>query len=170
MEYLTVGRIVRTIGLKGEVKVYPSTHFRDSRFKKGNHLFILDDNNNIVRKLTVKSHRINGDCDNLIFDEINIIEEAEKIIHQDLCVEKDNAFLNEGSYFYSDLLGCKVYFDNNQEIGQVIKVEEYNSYATLRVKTKGKDVLVPFVKAYLVNVDIENKKIIIKYIEGLIWE
>ena len=35
MEYLTVGQIVRTVGLKGEVKVYPSTSFRDSRFKKG---------------------------------------------------------------------------------------------------------------------------------------
>ena len=35
MEFLTVGQVVRTIGLKGEVKVYPSTHFRDTRFKKG---------------------------------------------------------------------------------------------------------------------------------------
>ncbi len=168
MEYLSIGQIVRTVGLKGEVKVYPSTHFRDSRFKKGNHVFILNSNNEIIRELSIKSHRVNGDCDNLIFNEISTIEEAEKIVHEYLCVEKDQNFLDKNSYFYSDLKGCDVYFDNDDYIGNVIKVEEYSNYSTLRVKTNGKDVLIPFVKAFLINVDIKNKKIIIKYIKGLL--
>ena len=50
MEYLVVGTIVRTIGLKGEVKIYPSTHFRDSRFAKGSHVFLLDKNKKIIAK------------------------------------------------------------------------------------------------------------------------
>lgn len=170
MEYLSIGQIVRTVGLKGEVKVYPSTHFRDSRFKKGNHVFILDENNNIVRDLTIKSHRVNGDCDNLIFDEISTIEDTEQIIHKYLCVEKDNNFLKKDSYFYSDLIGCNVYFDNGEFIGQVYKVEEYSSYSTLRVKTNKKDVLIPFVKAYLKDVLIDERKIIINYIKGLLWK
>ena len=71
MEYLSVGKIVRTIGLKGEVKVFPITHFRDSRFKKGSHVFLLDNNNNVLRDLTIKIHKKNGECDNLIFEEIS---------------------------------------------------------------------------------------------------
>ena len=168
MEYLSVGQIVKTIGLKGEVKVYPSTNFRDSRFSKGSHLFILNKNNEIVRELTVKSHKINGNCDNLIFNEISSIEEAEKLVHEYLNVVKDNAFLKKGEYFYSDLVGLDAYFDNGTLIGKVKKVEEYTSYQTLRVKTEGKDVLIPFVKAFIKEVSLEEKKIIIKFIEGLL--
>lgn len=170
MEYLSVGQIVKTIGLKGEVKVYPSTHFRDSRFSKGSHLFILDDNNNIIRELTVKIHRTNGDCDNLVFNEISTIEEAEQIVHQYLNIVKDDSFLKKGLYYYSDLEKMTVYFDNGSLIGKVSKVEEYNSYATLRVKTNKKDVLIPFVEAFIESIDKENQKIIVKYIEGLLWE
>lgn len=168
MEYLSVGQIVKTIGLKGEVKVYPSTNFRDSRFSKGSHLFILNKNNEIVRELTVKSHKINGNCDNLIFNEISSIEEAEKLVHEYLNVVKDNTFLKKGEYFYSDLVGLDAYFDNGTLIGKVKKVEEYTSYQTLRVKTEGKDVLIPFVKAFIKEVSLQEKKIIIKFIEGLL--
>lgn len=168
MEYLSVGQIVRTIGLKGEIKVYPSTSFRDSRFKKGNHLFILDENNEVVRELTIKIHRVNGDCDNLVFEEISSIEEAEPLLHQYLCVVKDEADLKKDQYFYSDLVGMDVVFDNGKEIGKVLKVEEFTTYQTLRVKTDEKDVLIPFVKAFIQDVDLASKKITIKFIEGLL--
>lgn len=168
MEYLTVGQIVRTIGLKGEVKVYPSTSFRDSRFKKGNHLFILNESNKVVKELTIKIHRVNGTCDNLVFNEISSIEEAEELLHQYLCVEKDIEDLKKDQYFYSDLEGMEVYFDNGKLIGKVKKVEEYTTYQTLRVKTNEKDVLIPFVKAFILDVDLANKKITVKFIEGLL--
>lgn len=168
MEFLTVGQVVRTIGLKGEVKIYPSTHFRDTRFSKGRRVFLLNDSNEVERELTIKLHRTNGDCDNLIFEEISTIEEAEKLNHKFLYVEKDQKFLKNGEFFYSDLVGMNCEFDNGKLIGKVTKIEEYNSYATLRVKTEEKDVLIPFVKAYIKSVSLEDKKIIINFIEGLL--
>ena len=168
MDFLTVGQIVRTIGLKGEVKVYPSTHFRDTRFKKGSRVFLLNENNEIEKELTIKLHRTNGDCDNLIFEEISSIEEAEKINKKYLFVEKNPEILGKNEYFYSDLVGMKAVFDNGKEIGVVSKIEEYNSYATLRVKTSGKDVLIPFVNAFIKDVSLENKLITVNYIEGLL--
>lgn len=168
MDFLTVGTIVRTIGLKGEVKVYPSTHFRDSRFSKGSHVFILDENQNIIEDLHIVKHAKNGDCDNLIFEGFDSIEKVEKFVHKDLFVKKDVSFLKNGEYFYSDLEGMDVYFDNGSLIGKVIKVEEFTSYATLRIKHSPKDVLVPFVKAFIESVSLEEKKIIVKYIEGLL--
>ena len=168
MEFLTVGQVVRTIGLKGEVKVYPSTHFRDTRFKKGARVFLLNDNNEIERELTIKMHRTNGDCDNLIFEEISSIEEAEKINKKCLFVEKNPEILGKNEYFFSDLVGMKVGFDNGQSIGVVKAVEEFTSYATLRVKIDGKDVLIPFVKAFVKSVSLEEKQIIIHFIEGLL--
>lgn len=170
MEYLLVGQIVKTIGLKGEVKIYPSTHFRDSRFKSGNHLFLLDENGQKLQELTVKIHRKNGPCDNLIFNEISSVDEATLYLHKNLFVTKEQSFLNKGEFFYSDLEKMDVYFDNGQKIGKVKKVEEYNNYATLRVETKDKDVLIPYVKAFIVSTSLEEMKIIVHYIEGLIWK
>ena len=168
MEFLTVGQVVRTIGLKGEVKIYPSTHFRDTRFKKGSRVFLLNNNNEIERELTIKTHRVNGNCDNLVFEEITSIEEAEKINKKYLFVEKNRKILGKNEYFYSDLIDMKIDFDNGKTIGVVKAIEEYNSYVTLRVKTNGKDVLVPFVEAFIKSVSLEDKQIIVKFIEGLL--
>ena len=168
MEFLTVGQVVRTIGLKGEVKVYPSTHFRDTRFKKGSRVFLLNDNGEIEKELTIKTHRVNGTCDNLIFEEITSIEEAEKILKKQLFVEKNPGILGKNEYFYSDLIGMKVVFDNGKEIGVVKDIEEYASYATLRVKTNSKDALIPFVNAFIKSVSLEDKLIVVNYIEGLL--
>ena len=170
MEFLTVGQIVKTVGLKGEVKIYPSTHFRDTRFKKGSRVFLLNDKNEVECELTIKLHRTNGECDNLIFEEISSIEEAEKINHKFLYVEKDQKFLKNGEFFYTDLVGMTCEFDNGKTIGKVTKIEEYNSYATLRVKTDAKDVLIPFVQAFIKSVSLEDRKIIVNYIEGLLWK
>lgn len=168
MEYLLVGQIVKTIGLKGEVKIYPSTHFRDSRFKSGNHLFLLDENGKKLQELTIKVHRKNGPCDNLIFNEISSIDEATLYLHKNLFVAKDQAFLKKDEFFYSDLEKMDVYFENGEKIGKVKKVEEYNNYATLRVESKDKDVLIPYVKAFVISTSLEEMKIVIHYIEGLV--
>ena len=169
MEYLLVGTIVKTVGLKGEVRIYPTTHFRDSRFKVGNHVFLLDENGQIWKTLTIKKHFKNGEMDQVIFEEISSIEEAQLFVKKDLFVEKDRSFLKKDTYFFDDLKGCKVYFDNGKFIGEVSKVEEYSSYATLRVKTEDeKSVLIPFVNAFIKEVDIDEKKIIVNFIEGLV--
>lgn len=169
MAYLLVGTITKTVGLKGEVRIYPSTHFRDSRFKVGSHLFLLDENGEILQDLTVKKHHRNGNLDQVIFNEISSIDEAEKIIKKKLFVEKDRSFLQKDEYFFDDLIGLEVEFDNGTKIGQVVAVEEYTSYATLRVKgTSKKDVLIPFVNAFIKDVNLEDKKITVNYIEGLL--
>ena len=62
----------------------------------------------------------------------------------------------------------RVDFNNGQSIGVVKAIEEYSSYATLRVKTSGKDVLIPFVKAFILSVSLEDKHITVKFIEGLL--
>ena len=168
MEYLIVGTIVRTIGLKGEVKIYPSTHFRDSRFSKGSHVLILNENKEIEEDLLIVKHAKNGECDNLIFEGYDTIEKAEKLLKKDLYVIKDQSFLKKSEYFYSDLEKMTVYFDNGELIGKVKKVEEYNKYATLRVANSPRDVLIPFVDAFIKSVSLEENKIVVKYIEGLL--
>ena len=168
MDYLTVGRIVKTVGLKGEVKVYPTTHFRGSRFKKSNHVFIFL--NNEYKKLIIRSHRENGNLDIIAFEGLNKIDDVEVYVQKDLFVLKDDSFLANGQYFFVDLENCNVYDEENNYIGKVKKIEEYSSYSTLRIsRERNKDVLIPFVKTFIKSVDINEKKIIVKVIEGLLW-
>ena len=168
MDYLTVGRIVKTIGLKGEVKVYPTTNFRDSRFKAKSHLFVYNEKNNERIEVIVKSRHANGNVDEIFLDGYSTIESVEGFVGCLLQVEKNNKLLKKDMFYYSDLVGLVAIFDNGTTIGTVKKVEEYASYQTLRIKTDTKDVLVPFVNAFIQEVDLENKKIVVKYMEGLL--
>ena len=84
-------------------------------------------------------------------------------------VIKDNNDLEVGYYFYSDLIGCAILDENKEVLGIVKNVEEFPAQITLRVKrNNGKDFFVPFVKQFIKNVDIDNKKIYIEVIEGML--
>lgn len=166
MEYLTVGKIYKTVGLKGELRIFPTTSFSLERFKKGSKLYVEDEG--IYKELTIKSSREKDKFLIVGFNEISTIEEAEKYLGKFLYGTKDYKLLENDEYFYDDLLKCAVYFDNGEFLGTVMKIEEYGPYATLRVKQEGKkDVLIPFVESYLKEVNIKEKKIIINFIEGL---
>ena len=65
--------------------------------------------------------------------------------------------------------GCEVYDQNNSLIGKVTKVEDFSANQTLRIRLEnGKDLLLPFMKAFIKRVDIENKTINCELIEGMI--
>ena len=171
MEFLTLGKIVKTFGIKGEAKIFSSTHFRKQRYKKNNKVFLFDEKTNKRLEVTVKSHRIDGDFDMVSFVEIKDINELLPFVGCLVQVEKDNKLLSKDSYFYSDLIGLDVYDENEILLGKVKKVEEYAAYQTLRVEqNEGKDILIPFVKAFIKDVDLDNKKIIIFHWEGLKWK
>lgn len=167
MEYLTLGKIVKTCGLKGEAKILCSTHFSYDRYQKNNHVYLWNEKTNERIEVTVKSFRKDGLFDFVQFKEIPSIDALTPHINEYVQVEKDLSFLLANEYFYSDLLGSEVY-DGNTLLGKVKKIEEYASYATLRVERKAqKDILIPFVKAFIQKVDIEAKKIWIHHWEGL---
>ena len=96
-------------------------------------------------------------------------EDAKALKGFEVHVKKDRNDLEEGSYFYSDLKGCKVYDQDHNELGIVKEVEEFPAQLTLRVMRKGKpDFFVPYVKQFIKAINIENKEILIEKIEGLL--
>ena len=167
MEYLTLGKIIDAFGLDGTVKVISSTFYGEQRYQEGN-IIILEYPNGKTEELTVVSYRASKDIDFIKFEEINTKEEALERKGSFLKVEKDNSTLNKGDYYFSDLEKCDVY-DNESRLGKVIKVEEFPSVITLRVKRdNGKDFFVPFIKEFIKKVDIKNYKIYINVIEGML--
>lgn len=168
-EYLLLGYIADAFGLDGTVKVFSKTQFANERYKKNNVVFLYNEKENIRIEAKVENYRKSGLFDFVKFNIINTKEEAISYKGYEVQIIKNNEDLQEGFYYFADLEGCEVFDQNNNLIGIVKLVEEFPAQVTLRVKgTKGKDFFVPFVKAFINNVDIDNKKIQINVIEGML--
>ena len=168
MEYVTLGKIVDAFNLDGTLKILSSTFYAEKRYRKGNKIDIVYPNG-IRETVTVMNFRHNKDIDYVKVEEISTKEEA--LERKGCFIEaiKDNKYLNKDEYYFSDLEACDVYDNNNCRLGKVKKVEEFPSCITLRVgRENKKDFFVPFIEQFVISVDIENHKIIINVIEGML--
>ena len=169
-DYLLLGYVTDAFSLDGTLKVLSKTDFAKTRYQKGNEVFLYSSKTKERIPLTVVKFRSNGQFDFVKVEEINTPEDALKYKGYELHAIKDYENMPKDTYYYDDLVGCKVMDDNNNVLGEVSLVEEFPAQLTLRVKRDNNqpDFLVPFVKAFIKNVDIENKQIIINVIGGLL--
>lgn len=157
-EFITIGKIVNTHGLKGEVKVIPFTD-DSNRFKKLKEVRING------KMMSVVSCKIQPGRVVLKIEGINSIEEAEKYKNQMIEVSRDKAVeLPEGSFYVADLIACEVFDEDENQLGKVFDVIFTGSNEVYWVKG-AKEVLVPAIKDVVLDVNIEEKKIIIKNLE-----
>ena len=171
MEYLSLGVINDSFGLDGTIKIYSTTNLSSKRYKIGNKVFIYNPQTKEEVEHEVLAFRHSGLFDFVKLDGISTPEEVKTLKGCEIHVIKDRNDLEKGSYFYSDLKGCAIVDDNGKSHGIVSEVEEFPAQLTLRVKREGnKDYFIPFVEAFIKEVDIENKRIFVRIIEGLLWK
>ena len=169
-EYLLLGYITDAFSLDGTFKVLSKTDFASKRYQEGKEIFLYQPNTKQRMTVTVEHYRSSGQFDFVKVQGINSKEEALEFKGYEIHALKDYDIIDKDTYYYVDLVGCKVLDENVQEVGVVKEVEEFPAQLTLRVKREGKqpDFLVPFVKAFIKSVDIEKKQIIINVIGGLL--
>lgn len=167
--FLTIGKIVSVRGLKGEVNVIPTTDFPSARFAKRNTVYLYDGKTE-DRMETVIEHAVQHRGSMRVkLRGIKCVEEAETLINYFIQVEKKESFLEPNTFYHQDLEECKVFDEKHSFIGIVKRVESYSAQRSLRIAREGKkDALVPFVKAFIVDVSIPNKEVIIHTIDGLL--
>ena len=171
MEYLSLGTIIDTFSFKGAVRVISTTDNAKKRYKKGNKVLLFNPTNNERKEITVFSYHSNGKFDIVQFDEIQNEEDALSLKGFEIQIIKDEKDLKEGYYFYSDLRGCTIIDKDGKSYGVVKEVEEFPAQITLRVKRENnKDFFVPFIKDFIVKVDIQNKQITVNIVEGMLWK
>ena len=162
MEYVIIGEIVNTHGIKGELKIKSSTDFIEERFKKGNHVFLSDHGNMI--EMEVLAHRFHKGHVLVTFkgyQDINLVEQYKGCL---LYANKDTELLVDGEYYVGDLIGCEVY-NYGELIGTLKDIQLYEHHDLLVVEGK-KKILIPYVEAFVKEEDIENKRIDVELIEG----
>lgn len=167
MEYIEIGQIVNTNGLKGVVKVNPFTD-DISKFEELKYVYIQLKNE--LKKVKIEQVRYNKNQVLLKLEGIDSIEEAEKYRNFYLKTEKESQEdLGEDTYYIVDLIGLDVYTDKNEYLGKIEDVFPTGSNDVYVVKDNlGKQILIPAIADVVKEVDLKNKKMIINLIPGLI--
>lgn len=151
----------------GEVKVYPFTDYKE-RFEELEYVYIED---NIDSKLEIEKVRYKKQLIILKFKGMDSINAVKNLKNKYIAIDKkDIRELPEDSYYIFDLIGSKVLDENNTLIGKLIDVMQNTSqdiYVVEHVESK-KPVLIPAVKEFIKDVNIEEKTIEVKLIEGMI--
>lgn len=164
METIKIGVIANTHGLKGEVKVKSCSGFNEERFQKGKTLYLAFQNQMVEVK--VQSYRENKGFVYVSFVGLQDINTVEKYKGSEVFINKDDIHaLAEDEVYYSDLLDCEVFDEEKQLIGKVTDLLETGANVVLRIN---ETILVPYVKAFVKEVDVENKKITIHVMDGLL--
>lgn len=169
-KWFNVGKIVNTHGIKGEVRVVSRTDFPEERYKIGNVLSLFMPKSSTPIELTVKTHRSHKNFDLLTFEGYENINEVEKFRDGILKVsESQLGDLNEGEYYYHEIIGCNVATIDGEELGKVSEILSPGANDVWVVKGKGgKELLIPYIEDVVKKVDIKEKIILIEPMEGLL--
>lgn len=165
--YLQVGVITSTHGIKGEVKVFPTTD-DPARFKQLKNV-ILDTGKTQI-PLEIAGVKFFKQYVILKFKGIDDINEIEKYRKMPLLVSREDAVdLDENEYFMADIIGMQVYTDEDELFGELSDIMETgaNDVYVINSKDHG-EVLIPAIKECIREVDTDNNKMIIHLMPGLI--
>ena len=166
-QLMEIGMIVNTYGIKGFLKVVPYTD-DITRFEDLKSIYI--ETKNSLKTVIIEDVKYAKNLVLLKIKGIDDINTAQKYKNCYIKIDrKDAVKLPEDSYFIVDLIGVSVYTDNNEELGHIIDVYSTGANDIYVVKDEmGKQVLLPAIGDVIKNVDIQNKKMIVHLIDGLV--
>ena len=166
-DLLQVGAITQTHGIKGEVKVFPTTD-DVNRFKKLKEV-ILDTGKEKIN-LEVEGVKFFKQFVILKFKDIDNINDVEKYKGKNLYVTRANAVkLKKNEYFIADLIDMEVFDENDEKLGTLTDVIETGANDVYSVQmTDGREVLIPAIKECILSVDVEDRKMVVHLLDGLL--
>lgn len=166
-DFLEIGQIVNSYGIKGFFKVVPFTD-DITRFDDLETIYI-EKNKKLEKKIIeeVKYHK------NLVLLKIKGIDDINDTEQYKNCIlkieRKDAVELPEDTYFITDLIGIEVYDEEEKLLGNLIDIFPTGSNDVYVVKDElGKQILLPAIGEVIKKVDVANKKMIVKLIPGLV--
>lgn len=162
-DYINIGKIINTFGIKGELKIKSDFEYKDRAFHENAPLYIGIDK----VKEVVNTHRFHKNNDLVTFKGYTNINEVLKYKDDYVYVLRSDLNLQEDEYLYNDLLYVEVN-NENEYMGTVKEILNNYSQIILRIKTDKKEVLVPLVDEYIVKFDKEKRILYTKNIQNLL--
>ena len=166
-KYLEIGQIVNTFGIKGMVKVKPFTDDikRFDRLKK-----VYIEKQKVKEEYEIEEVKYHKEMVLIKFKGIKNPEEANLLRNCYLLVNReDEEPLEEGRYYIVDMLGLEVYTDEEKLLGNLEDIFNTGSNDVYVVRDElGKQILLPATKEVIKKVNIENRRMVVHLIPGLI--
>lgn len=166
-DFLEIGQIVNSYGIKGFFKVVPFTD-DITRFDDLETIYI--EKNKKLEKKTIEEVKYHKNLVLLKIKGIDDINDTEQYKNCILKIErKDAVELPEDTYFITDLIGIEVYDEDEKLLGNLVDIFPTGSNDVYVVKDElGKQILLPAIGEVIKKVDVANKKMIVKLIPGLV--
>ena len=166
-DLLQVGIITSTHGVRGEVKVYPTTD-DPRRFRRLKEVVLNTGREKL--NLEIEGVKFFKQFVILKFKGLDNINDIEKYRQKSLYVTRKNAVrLQRDEYFIADLIGLKVQDEDGTELGTVKDVIETGANDVYEVEmADGRSLLLPAIKQCILNVDVENGMMQVHVLEGLL--
>ncbi|KAB3531408.1 16S rRNA processing protein RimM [Alkaliphilus serpentinus] len=164
MKYLRVGKIASTHGIKGAVKVFPTTDYPE-RFEELKYVYLDKTDKLIINNVQYQKNMVI-----LTFKEFNDINQVERLKGKELFIdESQRRKLPEDTYYIADIIGIDVYTDKDVYLGKVKDIIQTGPSEVYVIgNDEGKEYMIPSVKEFIPIIDIDNKRIVVKPIEGMI--
>lgn len=159
MEYVCIGKLVNTHGIKGEVKLLSNFEYKNKVFVVGMNFYIGEDK----EKVTVNTYRHHKVFDMVTFKEYNYINDVLKFKGKLVYVLKPDLALDNNSILDRDYIGMNAYYEGVL-VGKVNDIIDNNGYKLMLIGTK----FVPFNKEFISSVSVTKNELILKNVEGLL--
>lgn len=167
-QYFEVGQIVNTFGIKGFIKIKPFTD-EVSRFEELKEIYV-EQKNKELKEVKIEKISYQKELVLLKLKGIDDLTQAEKLKGLYLKISRKNAKkLPKGTYFIADLIGMNVYSDEGKLLGKLDDVYSTGANDIYVVKNEnGIQVLLPATQEVIKQIDLDNEKIIVHMLEGLV--
>ena len=162
-EYIYIGKIVNTHGIKGEVRLLSNFKYKNKVFKKGMLIYIGKNKENEV----IFSYRPHKQFDMITMEGYININQVLKYKGMKVYINKEDLILKEDEYLDEDLIGLDVMI-NNKVVGVVKNIEKYPQQNLILVKNSKKEFLIPYVSDIIEEINFEKRYISIQDIKGLV--
>lgn len=165
MDYIEVGKIVNTHGVRGEVKLNPSVDYVAELTEVDT--FYVKTKTEYV-KMHAERVRIHKNCAIIKLSGVDTMSEAESYRGKVIYIEKDMD-LPEGEYYIEDLIGLSVLDEKEGNIGTLTDVFSTGAHDVYEVTTTtGQKVLIPAVSQFIKEINMANEQILVCLIEGML--
>lgn len=162
MKYVLIGKIVNTHGIRGEIRLLSDFEYKDRVFISGMKIYIGKEK----KEEEIATYRHHKMFDMITLVGYNDINQVLKYKGLYVFVNRNDIKLMDGEYLLEEIVGLKVIYDN-VELGVISKIQDHNGNKVLVVKGK-KEYLIPYNNNFIEKIEIAEKIMMVKNVEGLI--
>lgn len=164
--FIAIGLVKKAHGIHGDIKVEPLSDFSERYDNLGT--VFLEMKSGEIKSFEVECARFNGPILLMKFKGVENRDSAEALCGAYVSVTRNEVFsLAEDSFYIFELEGLEVFNADGSKIGHIKRVERYPANDVVVVETETKDIMIPAIKEFVTEIDVDAKRIVVNVLEGL---